>query len=154
MSGYVARIFSICFLAAVSASLAGGTRVYFSTRADGTDSIDRYSGMESCLYLIVETRELPPGIHAKATLVTEPSSPSDIPELETVVLTRMNEALYAAAIFVDRTGTFSPGDDRLHLDFGDMIVGTYQDPIDPGISAEGSVGFGYYPALGSSADPQ
>ena len=67
------------------------------------------------------------------------------------VLTRMNESIYAAAIFVDRTGAFSPGDDRLHLDFGDMIIGTYQDPIDPGISAEGMVGFGYYPALGSSA---
>lgn len=154
MSVSVARLFSICLLAAVSASLAGETRIYFSTKADGSDSIDRYSGMESCLYLIVETRELPPGIHAKATLVTEPSSPSDIAELETVVLTRMNESMYAAAIFVDRTGTFSPGDDRLHLDFGDMIIGTYQDPIDTGFSAEGAVGFGYYPALGSSAAPQ
>ena len=154
MSGFVTRAFPICLLGFVSLSMAGGSRVWFSSRADGSDEVDRYSGMESCLYLIVETRELPPGVHAKATLVTKPSSPTDIPEIETGVLTRMNESLYAAAVFVDRTGSYAPGDDKLHLEFGDEITGSYQDPIDAEVFAEGSVGFGFYPALGASADPR
>jgi hypothetical protein len=129
-----------------------GAKAYFSSRADGSDTTHLYAGLESRLYLVVEAEELPPGMHPKATLVTGRSVADDVPDMETVILTRMDGKRYAAAIMVDRKPLFAPGDGKLNLEFGDVIIGTYQSPLDPQARAEANAEFGYYPALGTASD--
>lgn len=150
MSGIALSLFLFGCLAAVSAAEAEGAKAYFSSRADGSDTTRLYEGLEARLYLVVEAQELPPGLHPKATLITGRSVRDEIPDMETVVLTRMDEKRYAAAIMVDRKPAFAPGDGRLNLEFGDIIIGTYQDPLDPQARAEANAEFGYYPALGTA----
>jgi hypothetical protein len=154
MSGTASKFLGIALLTAVSTAgtaSAEGVRAYFSSRADGSDTTRHYEGQEARLYLVVEAQELPPGMHPKATLVTGRSVQADIPDMETVVLTRMDEKRYAAAIMVDRKPAFAPGDGRLNLEFGDVIIGTYQDPLDPEARAEANAEFGYYPSLGTAS---
>lgn len=150
------RIIAAAAFASFAAAASHGqdARAYFSTRADGSDTTAVYEDAGARLYLVVEAPEQPLGMHAKATLVTGRTVDGDIPDMETVVLTRMNDFRYAAAVFVERRGAFMPGDGKLHLESGDRIIATYADPTRPASQAEAKAEFTGHPSLEVSTEFQ
>lgn len=118
-------------------------RCYFSTRSDGSDTTDRFFGNEATLYFVVVDQVLPPGMPAKGSFATKPSSAGSIPDKEVLNLHAIpNSSVLVATLPVDLAGPAVAGDGRLRLSMGDQITGLYQDPMDTESPAVSNAGFG------------
>ncbi len=125
-------------------------RAYFSHNANGTDTVDQYTGTETTLYLIVVDEVLPTTLTPKVTLVTTPTPISghaaDNLTLNLVPIVG-KPGRYVATIPVDIVLTTSTADGRLQLLVGDFIKATYTDPMDVETPAVANAGFGVAPEI-------
>lgn len=124
-------------------------RAYFSTNANGTDTLDRFVGTETKIYLIVLDQILPSGVTPTVTIVSTPVVGRNA-DTETFNLTTVAAGKYSAEINVDLVSlNAAPGDKTLQLIAGEQVTGTYKDPVDNDI-AIANAGFGTAPEIPAS----
>jgi hypothetical protein len=118
-------------------------RAWFSSRADGGDTVTQYAGTESNLHLAVLDQVQPSGLPLKATLRTLPAISSTAADTETVDLVPVSgkPGLLAVSLAVQSGGAAVSGDGKLRLGGGDQMTAYYLDPMDRDTAAA-YAGFG------------
>lgn len=122
-------------------------RAWFSSRADGGDTINHYPGSAAALHLAVMDQVLPTGAAPKAIFLTRPVIAGAAADTESVNLAPVSgkPGLLLAALTIQATGTAATGDGTLRLDAGDQAAVVYFDPVD-GDSAAAYAGLGVPPS--------
>jgi fibro-slime domain-containing protein len=122
------------------------SKAYFSSNANGTDTINQYAGTETTLYLFVLDEILPSLVTPKATLVSSPKLGSGrTADSVTINMDIVAPGKYRATIPVDG-GAANTADNKLQLLLEDEITGRYVDPVDGDI-AIANAGYGIAPEI-------
>ncbi len=126
-------------------------RAYFSTKANGSDTVDQYVGTESVIYLVVIDEVLRSDLTPKATLVTTPKLGSGRTKDSLVVdMVAIAPGKYVATINVDINPISNLTDTKLQLAVEDLIKGMYTDPMDLDVAPPANAGFGIAPEIDGS----
>ena len=126
-------------------------KAYFSTKADGSDAVDQYTGTETVLYYFVNDEVLPAGKTPTAILETTAKLGSGrATDLLTLTMVAVSPGKYRATIPVDLNPVAIPADTKLQLALEDLIKGTYTDPQDAEQPAIANAGYGIAPEIDAS----
>lgn len=125
-------------------------RAWFSTRADGGDTVDQYRGTETRVYLAVRDEILPAGTVPSLAVETAPRIGSGRKADKESLTLKGNPAvpgLYVFAIDLALSSTAVIGDGKIQVVLEDMLKATYLDPMDAEDPAVATAGFGIAPEI-------
>jgi hypothetical protein len=124
-------------------------RAWFSTRADGADTVDRFTGNETRIYAVVQDQVLPAGVKPVIVVETSPrigsgrkSDKETIPAGASAVPGR-----YVFPIDLILNPVATAADGKIQLVVEDQIKATYADPQDSEDPAVANAGFGIAPEI-------
>ena len=124
---------------------------YFSSKSDGSDTVDQYQGTETSLYLFVLDQVLPAGSKPTVSLQTKPQNGvGRTADKESFDLETVGPGKYRVIIPADLNPASAVGDKRLQLALEDLITGTYVDPQDAEAPAVANAGYGVAPEIDAS----